>query len=237
MIKKKIIALLLTSLMCIMAFPMSGSAASSAKYSTASELLADITAGWNLGNNLDCWGNLDWLEDPLDDETAWGNPKASKALIDTVRKSGFNLLRVPVSWNDHIDEKGNIDKAWLDRVQEVVNYAYDSGMFVIINTHHDEAWLKFDKANYAASMKKFNNVWKQISARFKDYGQRLIFEGMNEPRTVGSAKEWDGGTAEEREIINEFYKSFIKTVRSSGGNNKTRLLVLTPHAPNVPGRT
>ena len=196
----------------------------------AEELLSNITIGWNLGNTLDSWNNGGpGPKTELDLETYWGNPETTKAMIDTVRKAGFNTVRIPVSWGDHIDASGNISKEWLDRVQEVVNYAYDGGMFVIINTHHDESWMKFDKSGSAKSIKMFKNVWKQISARFKNYNQRLIFEGLNEPRIVGTPNEWGGGTAEEREIINEYHKAFIETVRSSGGNNKTRLLLLTPH--------
>lgn len=231
---KKTLAIFLTVMMCIMAFPISASAADTAKYKTANELVANLTAGWNLGNTLDSW--INWgtgPENKLDVETYWGNPKTTKAMIDEVRKAGFNLVRIPVTWKDHIDADGNIDKAWLDRVQEVVNYAYDEGMFVIINTHHDEDWLKFDKSGSAKSIKMFKNVWKQISARFKNYNQRLIFEGLNEPRTIGSEAEWIGGTAAERKIINDYYKAFIETVRSSGGNNKTRMLMLTPYAASA----
>ncbi|MCH5349936.1 MAG: cellulase family glycosylhydrolase [Oscillospiraceae bacterium] len=229
---KKILAVFMTVLLCIAAFPVSVSAADTAKYQTAEELVSKMTIGWNLGNTLDSWNNdgSKKLKNDVDYETCWGNPKTTKAMITAVKKAGFNTIRIPVTWTDHIDKNGKINADWLDRVQEVVDYAYDSGMFVIINTHHDESWIKFDSKNSAASLKKFTNVWKQIAARFKNYDQKLIFEGMNEPRTIGSATEWSGGTKSEWKAINSFYSSFVKTVRASGGNNKNRLLMLAPHA-------
>ena len=61
-------------------------------------------------------------------------------MIDTLKNTGFRTVRIPVTWHNHVTDDGNgpvISEAWLDRVQEVVDYAYDNGMYVILNTHHD----------------------------------------------------------------------------------------------------
>lgn len=205
--------------------------ASSNNYSAGNELLGKMTVGWNLGNTLDP-SNCTWLTNDLDYETAWQKVKTTKSIIDTVKKAGFNTVRIPVSWGNHMDKDGNINKAWLDRVQEVVDYAYDNGMYVILNTHHDLSWIKLTENDKKTVSAKFGNVWKQIAERFKDYDEKLIFEGMNEPRTEGSAAEWTGGTANERKVLNDLYKVFVDTVRSTGGNNKTRFLILTPYGAN-----
>lgn len=205
--------------------------ASSSDYKNAQAIIDKMTIGWNLGNTLDCV-NCSWLSSKLDCETAWGNVKTTKAMIDAVKKAGFNTVRIPVSWNDHIDSAGNIDEAWLDRVQEVVDYAYDNNMYVILNTHHENGWVKLDKANEKTVAKKYKNLWKQIAVRFKNYDEKLLFEGLNEPRTEGSAQEWNGGTADEREVLNRLYEVFVDTVRSTGGNNKNRVLILTPYGAN-----
>lgn len=194
------------------------------------KIVSGMTIGWNLGNTLDSTGS--WLSNKMDCETAWGNPKTTKAMIDAVKKAGFNTIRIPVSWGDHIDANANIDKQWLDRVQEVVDYAYKNDMYVILNSHHDLSWIKLDAANEKNVTKKLKNLWKQIAARFKDYDEKLLFEGLNEPRTIGSSKEWTGGTAAERKVLNSLYQTFVETVRSTGGNNKTRVLILTPYGAN-----
>ena len=91
------------------------------------ELCEDITIGWNLGNSLDAtgWG--------AGSETSWGNPVTTKALILKVKEAGFDAVRIPTTWYNHVDSDFNIDESWLDRVQEVVDYAYKRGIFVILN--------------------------------------------------------------------------------------------------------
>ncbi len=201
------------------------------QFKNAQDLVDKITVGWNLGNTLDS-SNCTWLSNDVDYETGWGNVKTTKAMIDTVKKAGFNTIRIPVSWGDHMDASGNINKAWMDRVQEIVDYAYDNDMYIILNTHHDMGWIKLTEKDKKTVSAKFKNVWKQIAERFKDYDEKLSFEGMNEPRTEGSSMEWYGGTADERKVLNDLYKIFVDTVRASGGNNKTRFLILTPYGAN-----
>lgn len=194
-------------------------------YKDANEFVSRIGVGWNLGNSLDAIGGYD-----ISSETAWGNVKTTEKLISTVKKAGFNTVRIPVTWGSHLDEKGSISKEWLDRVQQVVDYAYDNDMYIILNVHHDNGAFPLDEKTEAAVTQKYKALWKQIAVRFKDYDERLIFEGRNEPRTEGSAKEWTGGTKAEWEVLNRMYKVFVNTVRQSGGNNKTRFLMIAPYA-------
>lgn len=197
---------------------------------SAAEIVKDMKIGWNLGNTLDCY-NVTW--EVSDFETAWGNPRTTKAMIDAVKKEGFNAVRIPVSWNEHMN--GNkIDGDWLNRVNEVVDYVIDNDMYAIINVHHDDyTWLNPSKADEAAVKAKLVSIWEQLSDRFKDYDQHLLFEGMNEPRIIGGQDEWTGGTAEEREVINHLFQAFVDTVRKSGGNNSSRALIITSHAASI----
>lgn len=194
------------------------------KSNTAKELTKNLGTGINLGNTFDC-NNVNWINDPepKDYETAWGNPVTTKAMLTEIRKAGFKTVRIPVTWGDHMNSNGKVDKAWMDRIQQVVDYAYDQGLYVIINTHH-ENWWDWDNPQ------KFNNtmktLWQQIAKRFKDYDERLIFEDLNEP-----CKNWedDGiriGTVEEEKTLNSLHQTFVDTVRTSGGKNKTRFLVI-----------
>lgn len=197
---------------------------------SAAEIVKDMKIGWNLGNTLDCY-NVTW--EVSDFETAWGNPRTTKAMIDAVKKEGFNAVRIPVSWNEHMN--GNkIDGDWLNRVNEVVDYVIDNDMYAIINVHHDDyTWLNPSKADEAAVKAKLVSIWEQLSDRFKNYDQHLLFEGMNEPRIIGGQDEWTGGTAEEREVINHLFQAFVDTVRKSGGNNSSRALIITSHAASI----
>lgn len=199
---------------------------------TSEQIVEDMHIGWNLGNTLDCYDKEQTIS-PDKLETSWGNPKATKELIDAVKDAGFNSVRIPVSWNDHMNGD-TIDKEWLDRVNEVVDYVIDNDMYAIINVHHDDyTWLNPTKADEEKVKARLVKIWEQVAERFKDYDYHLVFEGMNEPRVIGSETEWTGGTPEEREVINNLFDAFVKTVRNSGGNNANRHLIITSHAASI----
>ncbi len=197
----------------------------------SAEIVNDIKVGWNLGNTLESFNVKG--KTGLATETAWGNPKASEELILKVKEAGFNAIRVPVTWGEHMDGD-TIQAEWLDRVQEVVNYAYNNDMYVILNLHHDDAiWFNPSEDEYEQDSAKLKKIWAQISERFKEYGDRLIFEGINEERTIGSENEWMGGTADERTVVNKYLQDFVDTVRESGGNNSERTLIVTSYAASA----
>ena len=195
---------------------------------TAGEVVSQMKLGWSLGNTLDVQiaGTLKTLE-PETWETGWGNPITTPDLIKKVVDKGFNVIRIPVTWNDHliVDENYKIVDSWMDRVQEVVDYAYDQGAYVILNAHH-ESWYYPYYDNEEQATKMLEAVWSQIAERFQDYDEHLLFEGMNEPRKVGTSMEWNGGDREGWEVVNRFNTVFVNTIRSTGGNNPYRILMI-----------
>lgn len=198
----------------------------------STELVKEMKVGWNLGNTLDSTiTNPKGTELPSDWETAWGQPVTTKAMIDSVAAQGFNVLRVPITWEGKFGEGPDytIDPDWLARVNEIVDYGIDNDMFVIINVHHEE-WHMPTYENEAAAQEILTALWAQIADHFKDYNEKLIFEGLNEPRLKGTPMEWNGGNDEARDVINHWNAAFVETVRNSGGNNKLRHLMVTPYA-------
>lgn len=191
--------------------------------SEASKIIANMTIGWNLGNTLDSKGSV---------ETAWGNPMTTQEMIDAVAAAGFNTVRLPVTWYCRADGEMTVKESWLARVKEVVDYCYKNDMYVILNTHHETDWQVPTVAKADGVETKFVHLWQQIAEYFKDYDEHLIFEGMNEPRVVGSAAEWSGGTTEERQIVARLNNAFVETVRATGGNNETRVLLITSYGAN-----
>ncbi len=197
---------------------------------SSSEIVQDMRIGWNLGNTLDCYD----AEDTDKAETSWGNPLTTKDMIDTVKNAGFNAVRIPVSWGEHMNSEFIIDSSWIKRVQEVVDYAIDNDLYVIINVHHDDyMWLNPTYADEENVTKQYTAIWKQICNVFKDYDEHLLFEGLNEPRIIGGENEWTCGTEEERDVINHLLQSFVDTVRESGGKNASRHLIVTTHAASI----
>jgi endoglucanase len=186
---------------------------------TARQLVYDMKVGWNLGNTLDA----------PDGETTWGNPTTTQAMIDAVKAMGFKTVRIPVTWDKHMGgaPEYTIDKAWLDRVETVVNYVLRDSMYAILNTHHDE-WVKLTAPDTATPMVRFTKLWTQIATRFKDYGDYLIFETLNEPRQTEN--EWNGGTPVARAILNKYHQNAVSAIRATGGNNTGRFLLICGHS-------
>lgn len=214
---------------------------------TSQQLVEDMTFGWNLGNTLDvCQADRDGdgkINEHVEagekvDETLWGNPKATKELFTSLKKNGVNAVRIPVTWRDHMDSNGNIDREWMDRVQQVVDYAYSQGMYVIINVHHDGggdpkfgAWIiEESQKDYNTFLKKYKNVWKQIAERFKNYSDYLIFESMNE---VGFDTLYNKNKADAYNLINKINQDFVDIIRATGANNAKRHLLIAGYYTDI----
>lgn len=199
------------------------------KKKSAQDVVDDMGAGWNLGNSLDAYSYSLGYVTPEKTEKLWGNPVTTKKLIDTVADAGFRSIRIPVTYVNHIDSKGKIDKAWLKRIGQVVKYALDNDLYVIINVHHDtgnQGWICADKNTYKTDLKNFLNIWKQVAAYFKNYDQKLLFESTNE--ILNTDKNWDWGKSwDDFRVVHDMNQQFINTVRKTGGKNKSRFLVVS----------
>lgn len=192
----------------------------------------NLRIGWSLGNTLDSYEEeLGMNNEPKAYETAWHNPITTKAMIQKVINSGFDIIRIPVTWYQNIGPapEYKINPKWMARVKEVVDWAYEEGVYVIINTHH-ENWVDPYYANNEATKEKLAAVWKQIATTFADYSDKLIFEGINEPRKRNTSLEWGGGDKEGWDVLNQWSQTFVDAVRSTGGNNQTRQLMVTGYA-------
>lgn len=201
----------------------------------AMAFVKDMKIGWNLGNTFDATNDYNRGDD-LKIESSWVGVKTTEEMIEAVHQAGFNTLRLPVSWHNHVDENFTINTPWLDRVQQVVDWAVARDMYVILNTHHDvyAQYYYPDEKNYETSEKYITTIWAQLAERFQDYDQHLIFEGMNEPRPVGTSQEWwfnqdDPYCQEVAGCINKLNQAFVDTVRASGGRNADRYLMVTPY--------
>ncbi|MBP2479660.1 aryl-phospho-beta-D-glucosidase BglC (GH1 family) [Crossiella equi] len=178
--------------------------------------VAAMQPGWNLGNTLDSTG---------DDETSWGNPRITQALLRNVKAQGFRSIRIPVTWTQHTGPAPDhtIKPAYLARVKEVIGWALAEGLYVMANLHHDSwQWISNMPANRAGVLDRYNKLWVQLAAAFKGFSPtRLTLESVNEPQFTGSS-----GAAQNAELLHELNASFRDILRRSGGNNASRLLVL-----------
>ena len=189
-------------------------AASAANLPTAKEVQSKMGMGFNIGNSMEVPNN----------PTAWGNPYPTQALLDSVKAAGFSTVRIPCAWDSHAPG-GKITETWLDSVKTVVDYAMRAGLYTILNIHHEGegGWFQ---SNIGTSVNsnidtKMKNYWTQIANKFKDYNERLIFAGANEPGP--NINSW---TSQHVSTLMHYYQTFIDAVRATGGNNATRTLII-----------
>lgn len=198
-----------------------------------------IGLGWNLGNQFDAFF------DGVSSETAWGNATCTEQIFKAVKAAGFNSVRIPITWLGHFGEAPDykIEENWIARIEEVVGWAEDAGLHVIINIHHDGAdsnnWLSIREAAHDKSKNEIIKnhiaaIWRQIAERFKDRGDFLIFEAFNEIHDGG----WGWGenrndSGQQYAMLNEWLQTFVNTVRATGSNNANRYLGIPGYVTNI----
>lgn len=197
-----------------------GSAAASPKESKMQSYVDAMQPGWNLGNTFDSFNTS---APNNGDETSWGNPIVTKDFLKEIRKQGFKSIRIPITWDGRMGGAPDytINPDWMDRVQEVVDWSLQEGLYVMINLHHDNwMWIGQAPDNHDAVLAKYNAIWTQVADRFKNHSDKLMFESINEPKFDNV------DVATQHTFLDEFNKSFFHIVRASGGTNDVRPLVL-----------
>lgn len=190
------------------------------------DLVAEMGVGWNLGNSFDVTSR---------DKTYWGNPLPSKAIIDAVSEMGFKTLRIPITWgyNQSASAPYTIEASYLESIQNVVDFGFQNHMHVIINVHHDNAWVRPNAEEAQQTLARLSSLWTQVATHFKAYNDSLIFETLNEPRLEGIPEEWSGGTAAGRSYVNDFHKAAVDAIRATGGNNEKRHIMISTWAAST----
>jgi aryl-phospho-beta-D-glucosidase BglC (GH1 family) len=205
----------------------------------ATEIYPNMGLGYNIGNTMEVPGN----------PTGWGNSFPDAAYVKAIKDAGFNTVRIPCAWNSHASN-GTINAGWLDSVKTVVDLVINNGMYAILNSHWDEGWLE-DEVFSGGHIDRNGNqattdsskvralqegYWKQIADYFKTYDEHLIFASANEPgvndHRGGSAANGytDNGQLAFNEdrmtILKRLHEACLRAVRTSGGNNATRIVVV-----------
>ena len=189
---------------------------------TSVELTQKMMPGWNLGNTLEA----------LPNETSWGNPLTTQDLMDAVCDAGFKSVRIPVAWSKFRGDPSayTIDPEWLYRVEEVVEYALNNDMYVIINEHWDNGWQIPTVEDSAAVNRRLAAMWTQIAVHFRDYDHHLLFAGTNE---IMVPDNWGSPSRENVAVQNGFNQLFVDAVRSTGGCNTYRYLVVQGYRTDI----
>src|SRR5688572_1765818 len=185
--------------------------------STAVQLAAKFKLGWNIGNTLEAPNG----------ETGWGNPQITESYVKFVKQQGFTAIRLPCAWNwQHLSNEATtqIDPNWLNRVKEIVGYCVNNDMYVLLNIHWDGGWLEnnITRAKQDSVSARQKALWEQIATTMRDFDEHLMFASANEPNADDAA---------EMAVLAQHHQTFINAVRSTGGRNSYRVLVL--QGPNT----
>ncbi|WP_249171854.1 glycoside hydrolase family 5 protein [Erythrobacter sp. JK5] len=123
----------------------------------------------NMGNSL---------EPPT--ENGWGGEPIAAEDFARIKAAGFDTIRLPVRWHARSRSEApyTVDPEWMTRVRQIVDWALDADLNVILNSHHFDP-IHVDPAGTA---QWHGGVWRQIAVQFADYPEdRLWFELENEP--------------------------------------------------------
>lgn len=197
------------------------------EHMSALEFAASMKIGWNLGNTFDAPGG----------ETAWGNPVTTKELLHLVKELGFETIRIPISWGKHVSAAPDyiIEADFLERVDTVVSQALDDGLYVVINSHHDNELYMPTPENADSARQCLDAIWRQVATHFSDRDHKLVFETMNEPRVTGVSYEWniDAQNLEcmaAIEVVNQLNQTALDAIRRTGGRNADRFVIVSAYA-------
>lgn len=190
-------------------------------------LMQKLGWGWNLGNHFETsdmsWGYWDGVE------------AISAELFNNIAAAGAKTVRIPVTWDIHMEADGTIKADFLNEVAGAVDKALAAGLYVIINSHHDSYETNLGNAANnpeiaAADQALIVSIWTQVATKFKDYGEKLIFETVNE---VHAGDNWSVGTDGEFALLNQFNQAAVDAIRATGGNNATRWIGVAGYAANI----
>lgn len=195
----------------------------SIELSASEQYVAAMGTGWNLGNTFDGVDTDLSVEDK--GEEAWGNPVVTRELIHSIKEKGFKNIRIPLTLYHRFTENNGaytIDSKWLARYKEVVDWAVEEGLYVLVNIHHD-SWIWLNKWNgdiTASEYITYTQLWEQLAAYLKDEPEQVCFETINEPQFS------QGEEPEQLKLLETLNKAAYDIIRKSGGNNDKRMIVM-----------
>lgn len=241
MIKNKLIGILTSAAML---FSAAGTMTASADSGTmrditTMELVRGMGIGINLGNTYESCGDwiAQWGDGSVESyETAWGSPVVTQELIQGYADEGFGVLRVPVAWSNLMGSDYTISSSYLAKVTQVIDWAIDADMYVIVNLHWDGGWFENFPTDKENCMYKYTRIWTQLCDAFENYSDYLMFESQNEELGWESVwNKWQGNNGKETayQLVNEINQKFVDIVRSSGGNNSQRHLLISGYNTGI----
>ena len=195
-----------------------------------------------------------WQDFGLDCYHWNGDVKPKKEIIQSIKNKGFRTLRLQVASYSHLlDDDYTIDPRFMKVVKVVVDWAIEEDMYVILcgpvaEMLQDESFRKKAEesvhfAGYSVSEKEkkeslrfLKAIWLQYAKTFNNsYDEHLIFETLNEPIDCFHEHAWNTQAdcavcKKNLTILKEYNQLIVDTIRSTGGNNAKRFIMVEGYA-------
>ncbi len=213
--------------------PTAEAASSEMRNITTQQVIDEMGLGINLGNTYESCG--DWIAQWGDGTvksyvTAWGSPVITQQMIQGYADAGFGVLRIPVAWSNMMGDNYTLSADYVASVKQIVDWTLDAGMYAIVNIHWDGGWWTQFPTDETTCMNKYTRIWEQLCDAFGGYGDKLMFESLNEEGGWDSLwNRYSGSTAGKQEsfdLLTRINQKFVDIVRSSGDNNAERHLLI-----------
>lgn len=237
-LKRKILPLFIAAAAALSCLSGCAEASDGMRDMTTMEIVRDMGLGINLGNTFESCGSWIASGSVTNYETGWGSPVITQEMIQGYKDCGFGVLRIPVAWSNMMSGDYDINPDYLARVKQVADWALESDMYVIMNIHWDGGWFeRFGNDNDKEEcMYKYSRIWTQLTEEFKNYGDKLMFESLNEEGcwdNIWNRYSGEGDKEKAYGLLNEINQRFVDIVRESGGNNNKRHLLIAGYATDV----
>ncbi|MBO4706818.1 MAG: glycoside hydrolase family 5 protein, partial [Spirochaetaceae bacterium] len=214
---------------------------------TAWDFVPQLGVGYHYQQFLANDPSLDY---GLDAYLLWDFPKPSKEGIKFIKEKGFTTVRLQNAPGAYmLDEKYTIDPGYLKALKQCVDWLIEEGLYVILAGPRDDhlqqaqwqgkigkdvhyACYNVSEKDKAQSKAFLKAVWLQYAQAFNNsYDEHLIFETMDEPAAIFHEHAWnpDDNCATCKKnlaILNEYNQLIVDTIRSTGGNNANRFIMV-----------
>ena len=236
-------------------------------YASDEPPVVDTAANGNYDDKISAWNYVKklgvgfqyWAFGTCNPEQEWGmdcfHPsgfkKPSKEIVRFIKKAGFKTLRLQTGSESHLlDENYTIDPRYIKALKEVVDWAIEEDMYVIVcgpfsefleknelfqkrikeSVHYKAVDVSEDNKKKTEALLKA--IWKQYATAFNNsYDEHLIFETLNEPIHNFHEHGWDPKSdcavcKKDYAILNGYNQLIVDTIRSTGGNNAKRFIMV-----------
>lgn len=177
------------------------------KIQTAEERLSNIVFGINYFNGINENNDND-------------------AYFKWIADQGFNAVEIGCRFPHLVNSiYGDLNLEYIEKLRNIIDCAYKYDLYIILSLYdgYDYMWTSLNYDNQDSIIKMINTSYKKLVENLNDYDDKLAISFCSEPRDYSDNLIDEEGC----NVLNKINEEFVHMVRSTGGNNLYRKLVIT----------